>query len=213
MESGVHAILGLRGHGKSRLARRLVADAPRLLVVDTLGEHSDNLARGASPEEIAGALGGDPTDYRLCLRPSGDADSAYGQVEWLERVAASRRGCCLFVDEIDRWYSSPSTPLGEGLFNLVQYGRHYDQSVVAVSRRPQRMPSDILSQATLWILPMPGRLERRVVMETSGFDPGLLDVVEKRGKHNILVQLARYGTQGVERGVFNLETGTFYFDT
>jgi hypothetical protein len=106
--------------------------------------------------------------------------------------------------------------MGEGLFNLVQYGRHYGQSVVAIARRPQRMLADIVSQGTLWILPMVGRNDAKIVYETCDCDPRELRVLETKpgtdpwGQpcvHNIVVEMARYSPRGVERGTFNLVTG------
>lgn len=216
MESGVHAILGLRGHGKSRLARCLVASHQRLLVIDTLGEYAGTLGQETDPVGLSSALASGPRTFRFVLRPRGDSNSAFAQVEWIERVAAARSGVCLFIDEIDRWYPHPQSTMGEGLFNLVQYGRHYEQSVVAIARRPQRMLADILSQGTLWILPMSGRRDAAVVEDTCGLDPRELRVLQtapgedSMGRpcvHNVQVEMARYGSRGVERGTFNLVTG------
>lgn len=216
MLSGVHAILGVRGHGKSRLARALVCACPRLLCVDTLGEHS-TIGRRVTPEELAAAVTRNPRGFRLALWPRGDHDSAYAEVEWLECIAASRHDVCLFVDEIDRWYPGARAPLGEGIFSIVQYGRHYNQSLVAVARRPAQMSKDIMSQGTLWILPMRGHHDCKAVMDTCSFDPRELNILEEKPDPQggepfvIRTEVARYAGRSVQVGEFNLERGALHF--
>lgn len=205
--TGVHTVLGHRGYGKSRLARAIVAPARKLIVVDTLGEHS-TLATPADITTIASALASNPEAYRYSVRVSD-----YSEVEWLERVAASREGCCLFIDEIDMWYTDARAPIGDGLNSLVRYGRHYGQSVVAVVRRPADLSRTVTSQATLWCFPMREPRDRAYVQGFANIDPGTLEVLETREGMIIRTQLARAGIRGVEIGEFNLETGQYSFPT
>ena len=65
---GVHAILGVRGYGKSRLARAIVACEKRLLVVDTLGEHGA-LGDVVGVAEVQARLSAYPKSFRLIFRP------------------------------------------------------------------------------------------------------------------------------------------------
>lgn len=206
---GVHAILGLRGYGKSRLFRALCADETRLIVVDTLGEHSQ-IGTPVSVGTMQEALSQAPGAYRLVFRPL-----EYYEVEWTERVAAARPGCTLAVDEIDCWYSDSRMPLGVGLRALVMYGRHYEQGAIAVARRPFNMARDFTSQADLWCFPMREPRDRQYVKDVTAFDPGGLRVLETGmidGKEVILrTELARVGARGTEVGEFNLETGQYRF--
>ncbi len=206
---GVHAILGLRGYGKSRLFRALCADHTRLIIADTLGEHGE-LGTVVDESGLQSGLSGAPVSYRFVLRPLD-----YAVMEWLERVAASREGCCLAVDEIDMWYSDSRSPIGYGLRALVMYGRHYDQTLIAVARRPFNMSRDVTSQADLWCFPMREPRDRQYVKDVSAFDPGELRVLEMGmidGNEVILrTELARVGARGTEVGEFNLETGQYRF--
>jgi hypothetical protein len=203
--SGVHAILGHRGSGKSRLARAIVAPARRLIVIDTLGEHTA-LGTPTTPEGLSRALAPGPDAYRYVIRPAN-----YDTVEWIERVAAARPGCCLFVDEIDYWYTDARALPGEGLLSLTRYGRHYEQSLVAVARRPADLSRSVTSQATLWCFPMREPRDRSYVAQFADLDPGELQLVREDKGYVIETELARAGLRGVERGRFNLATGQYSF--
>ncbi len=213
MFSGVHAILGHRGSGKSRLARAIIAPARRLLVVDTLGEHSC-LGTVVTPEQLSAALAGNPDAYRYVVRPR-----TYDEMEWIERVAASRPGCCLFVDEIDWWYTDWRAKPGEGMVALSQLGRHYDQSLVTVARRPAVMMHCIMSQAELWCFPTASPPDRKRIMEYRAPDPIDLKILRERpdpgdptGAPWILeTEICRAGVRGARRGRFDLERGQYSF--
>ena len=210
MLSGVHAILGHRGSGKSRLARAIVAPARKLIVIDTLGEHGA-LGMVVTCDELARALAGNPDAYRYVIRPQG-----YDETEWIERVAAAREGCCLFIDEIDWWYPDWRTTPGEGLASLAQYGRHYDQALVTVARRPAVMTHTIMSQAELWCFPTHSPPDRKRIMEYRAPDPIdlqiLRETVSPEGEPWILeTELARTGIRGTAIGTFDLETGRYAF--
>lgn len=207
---GVHAILGLRGYGKSRLFRALCADETRLIVIDTLGEH-DALGDIVDIPQMQARLSNTPETFRLVFRPV-----EYEETEWCERLAAARPRCCLAVDEIDMWYPDSRAPVGTGLRSLVMYGRHYEQTLVCVARRPFNMARDITSQADLWCFPMREPRDRQYVKDVSGYDPGGLLVLDTRpgddGRDLILrTELARVGARGTEIGEFNLETGQYRF--
>lgn len=207
MLSGVHAILGYRGSGKSRLARAIVAPARRLIVVDTLGEHG-GLGTPTNPDGLSRALACGPEAYRYVVRPDN-----YDTVEWIERVAAARPGCCLFVDEIDYWYTDARAVPGDGLLSLTRYGRHYEQSLVAIARRPADMNRAVTSQGTLWCFPMREPRDRTYVAQFADLDPADLALVQERDGLVIETEVARAGLRGVERGRFNLETGQYAFPT
>lgn len=211
MLAGVHAILGHRGSGKSKLARAVLAPCHKLIVIDTLGEHGD-LGVVTTVDGIAEALRHEPEAYRFVLRPM-----EYETVEWLERVAAARPGCTLFVDEIDNWYPDYRATVGKGLASLAQYGRHYNQGLVAVARRPASMSHTVLSQASLWCFAMHSPPDRKRVMEYRAPDPIDLRILREcpaddGGPPWILeTEVMRTSVRGVQRGTFNLETGQFSF--
>ncbi len=207
---GIHAVLGLRGYGKSRLARAIVADATQLIVIDTLWEH-EGLGEAVDCEGLQSVLSRNPESYRLRVHTSTEPEQGRAECEWLERVAAARPGSTLFIDEIDYWYTGAQERPGEGILSVVRYGRHFDQTLVAVARRPQAMSKEITSQATLWVYPMQEVRDRDYVRRLSGFDPGDLSVIVERDGMILQCELARVGIRGVEVGVFNLETGQYRF--
>lgn len=206
MTPGVHAILGHRGSGKSRLARAIIAPARKLLIVDTLGEHSV-LATRVDLQTLVTNLAANPTAYRYGVTPQN-----LETVDWLERVAAARPGCCIFIDEIDFWYPDSRATVGAGLSSLVRYGRHYNQSVVAIARRPADLSRTITSQATLWCFPMREPRDRAYVQGFADIDPGTLRVLETSREGWVLrTEIARAGIRGVEVGEFSLKTGQYIF--
>lgn len=213
MLSGVHAILGHRGSGKSRLARAIVAPATRLIVIDTLGEHRA-LGTLVTWDGLARALSANPTAYRYVIEPT-----SYSEVELIERVAAAREGCCLFVDEIDWWYSDWRATPGDGIVALAQYGRHYDQSLVTVARRPAVMTHTIMSQAELWCFPTHSPPDRKRIMEYRAPDPIDLQILrdtpnptDPTGPPWILeTEICRSGVRGTQVGRFDLERGQYAF--
>lgn len=207
---GVHAILGLRGYGKSRLFRALCADETRLIMVDTLGEHGE-LGEICDCPRMQSLLHAEPDSFRLIYRPT-----TYEEVEWVERVAAARNDTTLAVDEVDMWYPDSRAPVGEGMRALVMYGRHYSQGLITVARRPFNMSRDVTSQADLWCFPMREPRDRQYVKDVSGYDPGELRVLETCSGDDgnewvIRTELARVGARGTEVGEFNLETGQYRF--
>lgn len=165
-------------------------------------------------EGLARALASNPAAYRYVIQPR-----CLEEVEWIERVAASRRGCCLFVDEIDWWYADYRATPSEGLTALSQLGRHYDQALVTVARRPAVMMHCIMSQAELWCFPTHSPPDRKRIMEYRAPDPIDLEILrdtpnpeDPSGPPWILeTEICRSGVRGTQVGRFDLERGQYSF--
>lgn len=203
---GVHSILGVRGSGKSCLLRKVCLTAQRLVVVDTLGEHSASGYVEYVDTIEALILRLDTPAFRLGYCPS---PNGYEEVEYVERLCASRFEITLAIDEIDRWYPAPQTPLGDGLASIVNYGRHYGQGLVVTVRRPAAISRHLTAQGTLWVFPMRDDRDRGYVLRNTGVDAACIDVRERRGEHILVTDVLRHEHATQVLG-FNLETGALY---
>ena len=144
----IRAILGRRGSGKSRLARALLTAHPpeRLAIIDPLAEHARliNQPEGMPPDWIPLAQQG-VWPLRICPQT---------EEEYLLALAAlaARPNHHLLLEECDMWEGPIASP---ELGRMVNYGRHAEQDLTAIARRPAAMPRIITSQADeLWIFHM-----------------------------------------------------------
>lgn len=129
-------------------------------------------------------------------------------VAWICQWCASLRGTTLFIDEIDYWYPSSLHIPCQGILDIARYGRHYDQTLVAVARRPSAVHPSYRAQGTLWVFPMRERGDCAYVRDvTGGFDPKSLKVLESEGEHRLVSQVARLDPNGVVLHKFDLRNG------
>jgi hypothetical protein len=187
--------------------RKVCLDADRLILIDTLGEHSQAgyVEHIESIGEIIERMEAPTFRLGYCPSPNG-----YDEVEYLERVCASRWDVTLAIDEMDKWYQSSLAPLGDGLAAIVNYGRHFRQGIVATVRRPTAISRDLRSQGTLWIFPMRDDRDRAYVYRNTGIDGGGIGVAETDSAGRTVVSEVirrEYVTQVLQ---FNLQTGALY---
>lgn len=204
---GVHSILGKRGSGKSCLLRKVCLAAERLLIVDTLGEHcaAGYVEHVKTLPELITRL--EAPQYRIGYCPS---PNGYDEVEYIERLAASRFQVTLAIDEIDRWYPSPLTPLGDGLASICNYGRHYGQGLVTTVRRPAAISRHLTAQGVLWVFPMRDDRDRGYVLRNTGVDAACIGIIQSTQEgHTIVTEVLRHDrmTQVLR---FDLSTGELY---
>ncbi len=208
--------MGIRGSGKTTLARSLVGpprNGERTIIIDTGGElAAGGFAPHATPEDVPGILLEHET-YRFAVQPS-DLDT----VEWLADGAAARRDVTLFIDELDVWYPTYMNLPCEGLRNIALTGRHYNQTSILVTHRPQNVHPILLSQSVLYVLPMTDSRDRDAVVRhskrpdcPSGIDPAELSVLAHDG-HGFITrtEVARVDRYGVKRFELVLPSGDLF---
>ena len=208
MGAGVHTILGSRGSGKSRLARALCRASQRLIVLDTLAEHSVNgYAEEVTLEDMA-YLVKHGKAYRVGVVPD-----SIEYVGWICDWAAARRGLTLFIDEIDYWYPQSTNLPCKGILDLARYGRHYAQTLVVVARQPAAVHPSYRGEGCLWIFPMRGRGARAYVRDVAGgFDPYALKVLDMEGEHILRSQVACVDGTTLKAYIFDLVSGELSID-
>ncbi len=158
----VRVILGRRGSGKSRLARLLLSrnPPPWLAILDPLNEHETLSPTQGTGDWIPRLMAETwpvrivPTtveEYRLALA-----------------ALASRNSWHLFLEEVDM-YEGPIASVQLAI--ILNYGRHYQQDITLLARRPAAMPRLATSQADeLWIFSMWEPRDVRYIESFSGVD-------------------------------------------
>jgi hypothetical protein len=103
----------------------------------------------------------------------------YACEEYLERCVAARRNLAFAVDELDFWYPSAQNPVGEGIRNLIRYGRHYGQHLYVCVRRPANVARDVSALADAWIFPLREPRDCAFIRAYCGVDPSTLPPPER----------------------------------
>ncbi len=139
----IRCVLGVRGHGKSTVARQLVRDRRRLLVYDTRREHEALPLSFTDFERYVDAVAADgfSRPFRVAMTDIGFEED-FCAIAWTvgERLTALRghdaRGTELtvFLDEADQ-VAQPGREMP--IFKrLASQGRHNGIELVACARRP-----------------------------------------------------------------------------
>lgn len=203
--------MGIRGCGKTTLARAILAPQPeRLVIIDTLGEWSrKGIVEGVSPEVFCRVLLSSES-YRVGIYPPDERI-----FDWACEACAARSNITLAIEEMDRWYPTTVNLPNQAILDMALIGRHYGQSLIGIVHRPSCIHHSILSQSILWCFPMIDALDRKTVADHSrrmnaprGVDPGELQVTEYSPEGYVLkTQVARVGRETVHVLEFDLKTG------
>lgn len=145
MNNEIGAIFGRKGTGKTTLARHLVKNVRRVLILDPLREYDGGcvIDDPVSLADYWNAVKEYP-DFEIDFRPSSDRD-----VDAFFNVCYWSRNTWVFVDEIDR-VCSPNR-CQHRLRWLFNYGRHRAISLVGLARRPASVHRDFTA-ACDWLV-------------------------------------------------------------
>ncbi|MCI0558286.1 MAG: hypothetical protein MN733_07300 [Nitrososphaera sp.] len=149
--NSIVCIAGMRGEGKSTFLRRILANLNRVLIIDTLAEHSDY--KTVSQEEYIKAARSGPFRLRTLIPPQSDeqqqAFETFAKLTFaLAQESASR--ITLAIEEVD-WYSHPSAE-NPGLNLLIQYGRHGPVDLLYTTRSLVSISRKLTSETDCYIL-------------------------------------------------------------
>jgi hypothetical protein len=143
----VRFLCGIRGYGKSTMARALVAPAPRLLAFDPFSEH-DALALDFGDLEDFLDTTPDLGAFRVSLREAGHEEGFCGLALATARLLQKEHppgGLTVLLEEADLVARPGQEP--PVFQDLVARGRHDGIELVCVSRRPAEVSRLITSQA------------------------------------------------------------------
>ena len=141
----VRIFLGKSGQGKTTLAKHQAAPRRRVLIFDPT--HDATLSAGAlitsDPGELLDliAMRGALT---ICWRHPGADD--FNAFEWGNRAALAAENFTMLWDEVDTL--APGGRLPPYAYRCANLGRHSGISIYAASRRPARVPRDLMAAAT-----------------------------------------------------------------
>lgn len=161
MQASVRCIYGRRGSGKSTLARIFCEDAPRVLVLDTLGEYGDRRSWrvAASRSELKRALveGVRKGLFRIAYRIDARRANPIDEASFLADCAAAAQvnfpadpdPLLLVIDEANLAYpvEAARTDRCAALRALVLQGRHKGVGLLFITQRPANIGMDARSQA------------------------------------------------------------------
>lgn len=148
MKAGqVQVYFGGQGSGKTFLAHYHISTKSRVLLHDI--NCTPELAKGSrvieSKYDLLAAVSV-PGPMKLCWRGYASGDK-WEMFEWANRAALAGEGFAVLWDEADLLIGN-NLPRGSHAERLVNAGRHRKCSLYATSRRPQKMPRDVVDAAT-----------------------------------------------------------------
>lgn len=185
--------MGRKGTGKSTMARSLICEAHRNIVLDTLG---DDYSRGAITSDVqrfaeyynrVNEFGA----FEIVYRPRSDAD-----IESFFSFVKQTANVVLWIDEVDR-FCGPHR-INEGLKWMLNYGRHQELSVIGIARRAASVHRDLTANAD-WIAVHQTRENRDLQYLSEFMDVNGLDTLDRfefkySGKSS-LFDWSRYGVK------------------
>ncbi len=111
-------ILGLKGSGKTTLARRLLQQHPRVFIVDPHREYVNVAVSIGSVDQLVDYLAGTSGRWRI----SYFSTQLEAEFDSLCEIAWELGPCLYVVEEADRFCGPQS--IGEPFYRLINYGRH-----------------------------------------------------------------------------------------
>lgn len=137
------SIFGRKGSGKTTLARRIIREYPRVIVIDTVGQYPE-MEVVFGRESILDRLlrANKERAFRLSLR-SGQTEDLLDALEVCYEIPH-----VMLVIEEAGFYCSP-TLIPDAVSKLVRYGRHRAISQIYIAQRPSALHRDMTSQSDL----------------------------------------------------------------
>jgi len=143
------SIFGMRGCGKSHLAREIAELFPRKIIIDPMSEYKgdfvvsdfNNFAKILKTEIIQK----NNQKYTVVFRPSPHIKSTDSLFDSLMRLVFELGNCLVLIDEV-QLFSNPHF-LPHYLKNILMIGRHRGIAVMAITQRPAQINKAILAQS------------------------------------------------------------------
>lgn len=136
-KSSVSLIFGKRGCGKTTLAKELIKDKKRFIIIDKLGEYTDGVIVSNEIEALNLARQ-NPKGFKIVIRLQEERKKLFDVLYCITNY-------CLIVEELSMFCNSHY--IDKGLFAIMAYGRHRKIDFIGISQRPSQMNPLIRTQA------------------------------------------------------------------
>ena len=194
----------MRDYGKSTYLRGVLAGEPRMLIVDTLGDHGYG-SKGSPPwcpvprartlpDILVEIEQHDSEPWRLAVPMPPDDDE---KVIWFDFLCLEAwqtgRECgilTLVVEEMGFFTNRTFAP--PGLNTIIQYGAHAPVNLVWTSRNPSEVSIRLTSETNMyvlfrvaeprWVDALAERLTPEVAEQVQNLEPGHYIIVDNRGE-------------------------------
>lgn len=203
-QNHIIAVVGMRDMGKTTYLRKLLADEPRILIVDSLGDHGfgskgipawcETPKSKELPEILQEIEAHKDEPWRLAVpMPPDDEDKEV----WFDFLCneAWQTGrehgiLTLVVEEMGYYTQAGWTP--PGLNTIIQYGAHAPVNLIWTSRNPGEVTRRLTSETNLyvlfrvqeprWVEALEDRLTEEVAERVPQLEPGEYIMVNDRGE-------------------------------
>lgn len=135
----IKLIFGRTGYGKSFLAKKLIKDFNRVIVIDPMFEYESGLIFLSFEDMLNYYKEHLPETFTFICRFSNDVD-----IEFAFKFCTVVGNLLLVVEEAEI-YISPFAK-STNFLNLVRYGRHKSISILGIARRTSELSTDLKAQ-------------------------------------------------------------------
>lgn len=129
-------IFGKTGSGKSHLAKNIIKDFDRCIIVDAMNEYDEGMIFNSFDDLVNYFYDYTPETFTFICRFESDLE-----IEFLFKLCNAVGNLLLVVEEAEI-YISPYAKSNEFL-NLVRYGRHKSISILGIARRTAELSIDL----------------------------------------------------------------------
>lgn len=157
-DTEIITIMGKRGSGKTTLARKIQSTMPRLIILDRLGEYSNETGPGVRHVSTFPTFGQAIKEtltaprFRIIFHFNVEDDNHSELFNALLYLCYKRDGfcelqssVCLVIDEIHNWATHNFIP--KWLKEIVLTGRHQHVGLLCCSQRPANVHKDVLANS------------------------------------------------------------------
>lgn len=143
MTRTIEIIFGKTGSGKSTFVRaKLLSQYKRLIIIDAMREYNDGLIFTSFEDMIDYIKENDIFDleeFTLICRFTSDKE-----IDYTFQLCEAMQNVCLILEEAEI-YISPFTKSSQ-FIRLINYGRHFEVSIIAVARRTAELSNTLRAQ-------------------------------------------------------------------
>lgn len=143
----IAAIFGRAGYGKTTFINEVLPVLPRpIFIIDTMNEFNEGLVFYSAAHLVEFLRENGRNDSRVyTVKTDSETDAAL----FFSIFPAVRKSATIVIDEVSK-FCSPNS-IDDNLKQIINYGRHWNQSLVMAARRSAEVHRDVTAQADVTI--------------------------------------------------------------